>query len=122
METLDQLKSDLLELAKMHYPNVDASKLMEIHQGKATYRSNRKDNSGETSFLCEITILKNELTADFVGFSLTYMSKTCFQIHAPVSRSSGVLKLLDSYEHDNLSSPPRPCARKPIYERLAPKN
>lgn len=122
METLDQLKSRLLDLAKIHYPNVDASKLIETHQGKATYRSNSKDDNGETNFLCEITVAKNELTGDFVGFSLTYMSKTCFQIHAPVSTPGGVLKLLDSYEHDNLSSPPRPCGRKPIYERLAPKN
>ena len=119
METLDHLKSRLLELAKMHYPNVDASKLIEIHEGKATYSSNRKDDSGETSFLCEITIAKNELTGDFVGFSLTYMSKNCFQIHPPISWSGGILKLLDSYEHDNLSSPPRPCNRKPIYERIA---
>jgi hypothetical protein len=116
METLDHLKCRLLELAKIHYPNVDLSKLIDVTQEKATYRSNSKDDSGNTKFLCEITVAKNDLTGDFVGFSLTYMSKTCFQIHAPVSTSGGVLKLLDSYEHDDLSSPPRPCNRKPIYE------
>ena len=121
MQTLDHLKCRLVELAKRYYPNVDASNLIELHEGKATYRSNSKDDSGEAIFLSEITVARNELTGDFVGFSLTYMSKTCFQIHAPVWMPGGVLKLLDSYEHDNLSSPPRPCGRKPIYERLMPK-
>ena len=116
--TLEHLKSRLLELAKRYYPNVDASKLIELHQGKATYRSISKDDSGEPSFLCEITLARNELTDEFVGFSLTYMSKTCFQIHAPDSMAGKVLKLLDSYEHDNLSSPPRPFGRKPIYEKI----
>lgn len=121
METLDHLKCRLVELAKRYYPNVDASNLIELHQGRATYRSYSKDDSGESIFLSEITVARNELTGDFVGFSLTYMSKTCFQIHAPVSMPGGVLKLLDSYEHDNLGSPPRPCNRKPIYEILTPK-
>lgn len=117
-QSLDHLKSYLLTLAKRYYPSVDTTNLIQVSQGKAIYRSATKDARGKNKFICEITVVKNELSSVEMGFLLTYMSEICFQIQALVSTAGGVIKLLDSYEHWEVNAIPRPCGRKPIYELI----